>query len=34
MTVGPLNRTWVLDSPFTVQPIPGDSLIQIMPFRG
>jgi hypothetical protein len=33
-TMGPGNRTWVLDAPFTVQPLPGDSLIQIMPFRG
>lgn len=34
MTLGPANRTWVLDAPFAVQPLPDDSLIQVMPFRG
>lgn len=33
-TLGDGNRTWVLDAPFTVDPLPNDSLIQILPFRG
>ena len=30
----PTNRTWVLDAPFDVAPAPGESFVQIHPYRG